>query len=477
MQKLVLLLSILFVGYSAQSQIRLASGLEYRLVKKGKGTKTAKPGDYISVVLKGVSSGATIFDTKTMNKPGQNLPVNFKVQKKQFNGDVIEVLALLHEGDSAVITIPQDSFYRMPVAQRPKNLRPGAPVMYYAGVHGIQTAAEFAKAQADYKKQMAEFNKQQAAFKKQQAEMAKQQKLQAALAKTQDKEIVKYLADNNITNAVKTASGLYVAIDEQGSGENAKVGYDITMNYDGKLLDGKKFDSNTDTAFHHVQPFNFKLGAHQVIAGWDEGIQQFKKGAKGKLIIPSGLAYGAAAQNNIPANSILRFDVELVDMKDPVALAKAEDDKIQEFLKANNVNATKTSSGLYYVITQPGSGENIKPGDNATMNYTGMFLDGKKFDSNIDSAFNHVSPFEFPLGQGRVIKGWDEGIAMFNKGAKGKLIIPSALGYGAAGNGSIPGGSILQFDVELVDFKKPTPPPAAAPASNSQQIQVGQKKN
>jgi FKBP-type peptidyl-prolyl cis-trans isomerase len=121
MQKLVLLLSILFVGYSAQSQIRLASGLEYRLVKKGKGTKTAKPGDYISVVLKGVSSGATIFDTKTMNKPGQNLPVNFKVQKKQFNGDVIEVLALLHEGDSAVITIPQDSFYRMPVAQRPKN--------------------------------------------------------------------------------------------------------------------------------------------------------------------------------------------------------------------------------------------------------------------------------------------------------------------------------------------------------------------
>ena len=69
----------------------------------------------------------------------------------------------------------------------------------------------------------------------------------------------------------------------------------------------------------------------------------------------------------------------------------------------------------------------------------------------------HVTPLNFPLGQGRVIRGWDEGIALLKKGTKAKFILPSAIAYGKSGSGKIPANSILQFDVELLDFKKPAP--------------------
>jgi FKBP-type peptidyl-prolyl cis-trans isomerase len=90
-----------------------------------------------------------------------------------------------------------------------------------------------------------------------------------------------------------------------------------------------------------------------------------------------------------------------------------------------------------------------------------MFLDGNKFDSNLDSSFGHVTPLNFPVGQGRVIRGWDEGIMLLKKGTKAKFILPSTIGYGANGSGKIPANAILQFDVELLDFKKPEPPKQA----------------
>jgi FKBP-type peptidyl-prolyl cis-trans isomerase len=101
------------------------------------------------------------------------------------------------------------------------------------------------------------------------------------------------------------------------------------------------------------------------------------------------------------------------------------------------------------------------------MNYTGTLLDGTKFDSNTDSAFSHVQPFEFALGLGQVIKGWDEGVSYLKPGSKATFYIPSPMAYGAQarpGGGAnpkgIPANSILFFDVELVGIKKPQPKPA-----------------
>lgn len=116
--------------------------------------------------------------------------------------------------------------------------------------------------------------------------------------------------------------------------------------------------------------------------------------------------------------------------------------------------AIKTASGLIYIVTRKGTGRRPKKGETVIVHYTGTLTDGTKFDSSRDRG----QPFSFPLGAGRVIKGWDEGIARMRVGEQAILIIPSSLGYGTRGAGGlIPPGAKLIFVVELVDIKPEQP--------------------
>jgi FKBP-type peptidyl-prolyl cis-trans isomerase FkpA len=113
-----------------------------------------------------------------------------------------------------------------------------------------------------------------------------------------------------------------------------------------------------------------------------------------------------------------------------------------------------TASGLQIIDTKAGTGASPKPGQTCVMHYTGWLYEngqkGKKFDSSVD----RNEPFEFPIGQRKVIAGWDEGVATMKVGGKRTLIIPPALGYGARGAGGvIPPNATLMFDVELLAVK------------------------
>jgi peptidylprolyl isomerase len=113
-----------------------------------------------------------------------------------------------------------------------------------------------------------------------------------------------------------------------------------------------------------------------------------------------------------------------------------------------------TASGLQIIDTQAGSGATPKAGQTCVMHYTGWLYEngakGKKFDSSVDRG----QPFEFPIGAGRVIKGWDEGVATMKVGGKRTLIIPAKLGYGERGAGGvIPPNATLMFEVELLGVK------------------------
>ena len=109
--------------------------------------------------------------------------------------------------------------------------------------------------------------------------------------------------------------------------------------------------------------------------------------------------------------------------------------------------AIQTASGLEYVEIAEGAGAQPKQGDTVSVHYTGWLKSGQKFDSSVDRG----QPFAFPIGKGRVIKGWDEGVATMKVGGKRKLIIPAHLGYGDRGAGNvIPPGATLIFEVELL---------------------------
>ena len=124
-----------------------------------------------------------------------------------------------------------------------------------------------------------------------------------------------------------------------------------------------------------------------------------------------------------------------------------DDSSIQTYLSDNGLVATKHNSGLYYIISDSGFGGNPDINTTVSVYYRGTLLDGTEFDKTLAPSPALVYPLS------ALIPGWQIGIPLFQKGGKGKLFIPSALGYGAKATGNIPKNSVLIFDIELVDFQ------------------------
>ncbi|WP_281298574.1 FKBP-type peptidyl-prolyl cis-trans isomerase [Flavobacterium limnophilum] len=132
------------------------------------------------------------------------------------------------------------------------------------------------------------------------------------------------------------------------------------------------------------------------------------------------------------------------DNETPDYVAQNEKD-ISEFITNNKLTAQRSDSGLYYVITDPGTGAQPTATSNVTVAYKGTFINGKIFDASTDAGIT--------IGLNQVIKGWTEGIQYFKAGGSGMLLIPAHLGYGNYNYNGIPGGSVLIFEVKLISVK------------------------
>lgn len=232
-------------------------------------------------------------------------------------------------------------------------------------------------------------------------------------------------------------SGVEITIAQAGDGIRPQLGQKVTVSYTGMLSDGTIFDQSQPE-----KPMQFVLGSGQGIPGWHEGIAQLSKGAVATIVIPSDQGFGEQGLGGlIPPNEIITFDVEIlyvVDGPKPI---------VHELFDTEGKEVMTTNSGLQYVIIEEGTGQQAVAGMTVQVHYHGALEDGTKFDSSFDRG----EPIEFQLGAGRVIPGWEEGIALLKEGAKAQLIIPPYLAYGEQGApGVIPPNSTLIFDVQLM---------------------------
>lgn len=270
-------LGLLLASCGKSGPRKTPSGIEYTVAKEGKGDKL-KVGDTILVYFASYLNDSLLM--KSRDQSPSAIPMI--VQKSTVKWDLMDGFAELSEGDSAIFVLPIDS---MPAEQRPPFAKPGDKMKVHFIVEGVYSAA----------KQTAK-----------------------------DEAAIKEYIDKNKLKTTKSAKGVYIAVTQEGTGEQPKSGDVVTVNYTGRLLDGTPFDSNTDSTIRPgpLEPLVFPIGQGRVIPGWDDGLAQLKKGSKAVLVIPSALAYGLQGQGQqIKSNSVLVFDVELLDVKPAEAIA------------------------------------------------------------------------------------------------------------------------------------------------------------
>ena len=254
-------------------------------------------------------------------------------------------------------------------------------------------------------------------------------------------------------------------------------GSPILVHYTGWIYDPSKPDgkgAQFDTSRTRIAPFSFIIGVGKVIKGWDQGLIGMHIKGKRTLIIPASLAYGERPRPNIPPNSNLMFDIELLNI-----VPRGDEGKTGTTSTSLSGQSTApapapvpppapvapvfldakaplpaTTTDLILIDTLVGSGKVAEAGIPVSVHYTGWLYDANKpggkgtaFDSSVD----RNQPFNFPLGGKRVIRGWDEGVAGMKVGGKRTLIIPPQFGYGERGAGGvIPPNATLIFDVQLI---------------------------
>ncbi|MBC7552752.1 MAG: FKBP-type peptidyl-prolyl cis-trans isomerase [Taibaiella sp.] len=279
-----------------EAQFKKTKGIEYKIVKDVEG-KTASVGDVIELHIHaftdtaGAGGKRDTVELGNSRKDNNGKPITIPVQETKESAQWQSVFPMLSAGDSAVVRISCDTMLK----NIPAEQKQGLPSWLKAGNYVTLTVNMVSvKSKADADKEVQQKTAQQ--------------------AQGDDKLLQDYFAKNNI-KAEKTSSGLYYVMQKEGTGEKIAAGQMVAMNYTGKLLDGTTFDSNLDSAFHHKELFKFPVGAHQVIPGWDEGVMMLKKGSKATFYIISSLAYGdRPAGPLVPPNSILIFDVEVVEV-------------------------------------------------------------------------------------------------------------------------------------------------------------------
>ncbi|MBE7179239.1 MAG: FKBP-type peptidyl-prolyl cis-trans isomerase [Mucilaginibacter polytrichastri] len=277
------------------------NGLLYKIHENKEGPNI-KDGDFISVQVVAKTDGdSVLYDSYQIGRASQLM-----IPKPMYKGDLYSGIEMLSEGDSATLKINADT-----MAKKSGQPKPGKAkeIIYTLKVEKVIPKG---------KMNDQEFQAKIGDFFKAETEKAR---------KEEPVKMNAYISRNGL-KVSKTASGLQYVITKQGTGEKPVAGDTVQVNYTGRLLSGKVFDTSiADSAkknkmadpMRKYEAIKFPVGTSQVIRGWDEGLLLLPKGSVAKFVVPSGLGYGEQGMGPIPPFATLVFDVELVNVIKPKA--------------------------------------------------------------------------------------------------------------------------------------------------------------
>ena len=291
------------------------------------------------------------------------------------------------------------------------------------------------------------------------------------------------------TGSEKTArNGLTYTVVEEGEGDPSQQGEYLVLNMLYK-------DQGSDSIWYDTGNEMPQL-IQNMDSAWMTGnkmvqviFSEMKEGDSVIFEVTAGDLFQNTWNQSLPeginADQIIEFQVgldQILEQEEIMAWMQEQNDKrrammeeqaeeqfatdtaiLEEYLAENNIETTKTESGVFIEMLEEGNGKEANPGDSVSVDYTGYLLDGTFFDSSNEEVAREndmyqegrpYGPYTFVLGRGVVIKGWDDGIAELQVGDKARFYIPSTLAYGPQQRSAVIGpNSILVFDVELVEVK------------------------
>ncbi len=433
-QLFAVLIMILFAAACSQDKFsgfeKGDGGVYYKVHYLSGDTVKPRQKEWVTVKMDYRLEDTVIFTSKSLDKP-----LRFSMIKPEFLGDIYYALMLMSAGDSMTFAIVADSFFFNTAKMKtlPEFVESGSLLYYDVKITGILTDEEF------------------------KAEIETQKKL---LMQKEIQVLNGYLDSAGITQQ-PNASGLYFISQVNGTGKKPDTGDMCRIHLKVRQLNGPLLFSNFKS-----EPIEVEYGKGFDTEGFREGLGILREGGRAQFIVPSSIGVGDQGRETVPPFTTVLYDVELVAIvpmeevkierarrkkarnQENERLKEAEPLRIQGYIKQNNIKEDPLPSGLYFIELEEGTGEIPGKGEKVKVHYILSRLDGRE----IQNSYKREEPYEFTLGQGRVIKAWDEAVAMMNRGSKAKIIVPSKLAYGSRGKGMDIGPyTTLVFELELLE--------------------------
>jgi FKBP-type peptidyl-prolyl cis-trans isomerase len=262
---------------------------------------------------------------------------------------------------------------------------------------------------------------------------------------------------------IVTPYGLKIALFTHHSGKKPYLGDVIRIH----LVIKTQNDSVLSSTYYHNEPAEFPMTNLKFKGDPMEGYTYLSEGDSALFIVNADSFLQGHYPHGLQKGSSLKFYVKMLRVMDKQAqeqeririaseLDAAQKEQLRkdtvaivQYLRDHHIPAKRTGSGLYYIIDKEGTGPNAIAGSYIDAHYKEMLLDG----TAVDSSYARPSPFVFTMNAHQVIPGWDEGIALLNKGARARLFIPSYLGYGKESTSKVPPNSPLIFEVRIEDIR------------------------